>query len=422
MPEIDKSEYYVRNPWWEGKSYEYGIIRPYYTNRLANSTERKDIEVLIGGRRVGKTTLLRQILHRLIEGGIPVERIIYLAMDSPQFSTLPVADHLEWFRANFRHPRNTKVYLFIDEVQESSGWESQVKTIYEFENVKIFLTGSTSALLEKEGGKLTGRKIVTTVKPLSFDEFLSFRGERPSISESYLLEELVDEYLNLGGYPEQVLHPSRERMENMLDDLLARDIVRLYPVRKPDILKPLLQLVAASVGSRTSPARLARVLEVDNDLIKQYLAYFEKAFLITTLTQWTTSYTHRIYAPKKVYFLDTGMKTLLTGEGDAGFKAEIVVLNELLKRVSPDEQLGYFGGKKKETDFIRGTPDHPEAVEVKYATGLTWDDKKLLGVKTFLGEHPNCRRVSIITRDVSQTFKEGKAEIRFVPLWEFLLE
>ncbi|MBE9595116.1 MAG: ATP-binding protein, partial [Proteobacteria bacterium] len=216
--------------------------------------------MIIGSRRIGKTTLIKQFIKRLLQNGVPKEDIFYLALDHPALSNFSISEHLRNVRKIFMHEREKKLLLFFDEIQESPNWEIELKNIYDLENLKIFCTGSTSSLIQGQGGRLTGRQIITPLYPLSFDEFLLFHGDKPSLSEDYKYEKLMEEYLEVGGYPEQVLHPSIEYMSNLLDDILARDLIRLYPIKKAFILKDLLRLIAASVGSRTSFNKLGKVL------------------------------------------------------------------------------------------------------------------------------------------------------------------
>jgi len=103
-----------------------------------------------------------------------------------------------------------EILLFLDEIQESPNWEAELKAIYDQENIKIICAGSTSSLLKSQGGKLTERQIVTTIYPLSFQEYLSFKKTMPSLSEEYKYEKLAEDYLQIGGYPEKVLNPSEE--------------------------------------------------------------------------------------------------------------------------------------------------------------------------------------------------------------------
>ena len=410
--------YYTFNSWWEGKDFESGIDRPDYLDHLPDTLKRKQVEVIIGSRRIGKTTLIKQYIKKLLQGGVSGNDIFYLALDHPSSASLPISGHLKNMRRMFMHGREKRLFLFLDEVQESPNWELELKGVYDMENLKIFCTGSTSALIKAQGGRLTGRQIITTLYPLSFGEFLLFQGQRPSLSEDYKYEKLVEDYLALGGYPEQVLNPSVEYMSNLLDDILARDLIRLYPIKKAFALKDLMRLLASSVGSRTSFNKLAKVLGLSLDTVKEYINYLESAFLVMPVEKWTTSYSEKVYAQKKVYLWDTGMKTLLTGPSDEGSKAENAVFMELQrKRIS----CGYFAESEKEVDFITGATGKPCPVEVKYVSSFDWNDRRFSGVKLFLRRFPNTKRVLLVTRNVETELKLDSRDISVVPLWKFLL-
>jgi len=303
-------------------------------------------------------------------------------------------------------------------VQESRDWEIELKNAYDMEALKVFCTGSTSALIKEQGGRLTGRQIITTLYSLSFNEFLLFKGMRPSLSEDYKYERLVEEYLTLGGYPEQVLNPSVEYMSNLLDDILARDLIRLYPIKKAFVLKDLLRLIAASVGSRTSFNKLGKVLGLSVDTVKEYLNYLELAFLVMPMEKWTTSYSEKVYAQRKVYLCDTGIKTLLTGAGDEGGKAENAVFMELQrKKIS----CGYFAESEREVDFVIGATEDPYPVEVKYVSSVDWSERRFSGIKLFLRRYPATKKVVLITKNVETENRINQTDIIATPLWRFLL-
>ena len=413
-----EATYYALNPWWEEKDYNTGINRPEYLKRLDIFLNRKQIEVLIGSRRVGKTTLLKQFVRSLIGRGVFPGDIFYLALDHPSFSGIAISEHLRNFRKIFMRERGKKVFFFLDEVHESANWELELKSIYDMENIKIFCTGSTSALLTQQGTRLTGRQIITTVYTLSFKEFMLFRGDKPGMSEDYRYEKRVEEYLQIGGYPENVLNPSIEYMSNLLEDILARDLIRLYPIKKGIVLKDLLKLIAASSGSRTSFNKLGKALSISVDTVKGYIHHLESAFLVWSMAKWTTSHTERVYAQKKIYLWDTGLKTLLTGPTDEGAKAENAVFMEL-KRNQID--CGYFAESQKEVDFITGDVKKPMPVEVKYLSSFDWKEKRFSGFKLFLRRFPQTGKGLLITRRVDTVIKSNNTEIIAVPLWKFLL-
>jgi len=409
--------YYALNPWWEGKEIEAGIRRDAYLEKVPACLARKQIEVFIGSRRTGKTTLLKQFAKTLLQTGVSGKDIFYLALDHPVLSGIPISEHIRNMRKRFMHDRGRKLYLFLDEVQESPQWEAELKALYDLEPLKLFCTGSTSSLIERQVGKLTGRQIVTTIFPLSFQEFIRFRGEPPSLSEDYKYEQLADDYLRIGGYPEQVLNPSSEYMANLLEDILARDLSRLHPIKKPYILKDLLRLIGASAGSRTSYNKLSKVLGISVDTVKEYIGYLEMAFLVKPVEKWTTSHTERVYAQKKIYLWDNGIKTLLTGKGDEGARAENAVFIELLRS---GLSCGYFAESEREVDFVIGSAGDPAPIEVKYVTSLDWKDRRFDGVRLLLNRFPGVRSILLVTKSVELTTSINNVAVHVVPLWKFL--
>lgn len=410
--------YYAFNPWWERKDFDSGLPRPEYTTKLSEFLKRKQINVIIGSRRVGKTTVLKQLIRQQLEARWPAKSILYLALDHPRLSGTPISEHLRVFRKMFMHSRDELLFLFLDEVQESPNWDVELKSIYDTENVKIVCTGSTASLLKNQGGKLTGRQIVTTVYPLSFSEFLSFKEVELSLAEEYKYESLAEEYLQTGGYPENVLMPSTEYLANLLEDIIARDLLRLFHIRRADVLRDLFRLLVASVGSRTSFSKLARALHISVDTVREYIGYFESAFLVKLMEKWTTSHTERVYTAKKIYLLDTGLKTLVTGQGDLGAKAENAVFLHLLRG---NKQCGYYAKEQKEVDFVLGSVQKPIPIEVKYDAEFDWESRKFGGLKTFLRENPKTEQVIVVTRSEQQEFQEQQSHVKATPLWKFLL-
>ncbi|MBA3052443.1 ATP-binding protein [bacterium] len=410
--------YYAFNPWWSGKEFESGIPRELYTRNFAQVLKRKQIEIIVGSRRVGKTTIIKQMIKKTLKSKYPAKQILYLALDHPQLSNEPISGHLRNFRKLFMHDRRKKLVLFLDEVQESPNWAQELKSVYDMENVKIFCTGSTAALIKMQGGKLTGRQIVTVVYPLNFREFVDFKGVEIGMDEGYKYEKILDEYLAVGGYPENVLKRSNEYLLNLLEDIIARDLTRLYGIRKPAALKDMFLILASQIGSRTSFNKLSNVLGISVDTAKEYAGYFEAAFLIKPMEKWSMSHNDRIYAQKKIYFLDTGFKTLLTGRGDIGAKAENAVFAHLLRK---KEMCGYFAEGEREVDFITGSVKSPLPIEVKYDSDFDLDGRKFDGMRLFLKRYPKTKKIIIVSRDKEAEERRGQTVIKIIPLWKYLL-
>lgn len=409
--------YYAYNPWWENKGFDSGIPRQEYAGVAERLIGRKQIDVIVGSRRVGKTTFIKQLIERCLGSNISAKAILYLALDNPRFRKVALSQHLKFFRKIFMHSRTKKLYLFFDEVQESPDWEAELKAIYDLESVKIVCSGSTSSLIQRQRGRLTGRQLITTIYPLSFNEYLAFRKNVPSLSEDYKYEKLFEEYLECGGYPEYVLNPSLEYLNNLLEDIIARDVVKLYNIKRADLLKDLLMLLAGSLGSRTSYHRLSKALGIAVDTAKEYVGYLESAFLVKPLGKWSTSYKDRIYAQKKFYLYDTGIKSLLTGRGDLGVKMENAVFLSLLKQTQP---CGYYAESEKEVDFVYGSFKLPRVIEAKYETVFNWGDKRYSGLRLFLRRYPGTKDIIVVSKAAEAEFQENKAKISVIPAWRFL--
>ena len=143
------------------------------------------------------------------------------------------------------------------------------------------------------------------------------------------------------------------------------------------------------------------------------------AFLVKPLEKWTTSYTERIYSQKKIYLWDNGVRTLLTGAGDEGSRAENAVFMELQRN---DISCGYYAESEREVDFVTGSSVNPLPVEVKYLDHFDWQDKHYSGIRLFCNRFPSVKQALVITQNVETTVMANNIVIRTIPLWKFLLD
>ena len=166
-------------------------IRPFYNSDI--------IKVITGIRRCGKSFILKGIINELCNGGIPDAQIIYIPLDKRGFKNIKTPEQLEG-KIESMLGNEEQYFLFIDEVQNVSGFESVIHA-YAEEGYSIFLTGSNSYLLSDEiSTKLTGRYLNFETFPLDFAEYLQMKEFfRKTISEDIYLE--FDEYILNGGFP-----------------------------------------------------------------------------------------------------------------------------------------------------------------------------------------------------------------------------
>jgi hypothetical protein len=166
------------NRFWSGEEIKPGIERDLLRSCL-NQVNTKEILVLKGVRRSGKSTLLLQIMQSLLQQGVDAQNILWVNLEEPLFTAQASIELLEQIYRTWREqicPQG-KGYLFLDEIQNIPGWESWVRGRNDSEDIKIFVTGSSARMLSREiGSRLTGRQVSFEVYPLSFAEYLHFQG------------------------------------------------------------------------------------------------------------------------------------------------------------------------------------------------------------------------------------------------------
>ncbi len=394
----------LMNPWWSEEYAAPGIERKIYLEKIEKSIKRNNSAILFGLRRVGKTTIMRQFAARKIpEFGR--KNIVFASMDHPEIEKTSIIDILREFRRINRLDRKERVLMLLDEVQHRKSFEREMKAIIDSEpSVYIVASGSSSSVIKQRSAAMTGRYRKIHVKPLSFEEFLIFKGRKFDPYQPQLMEAYMDEYLITGGMPQYVLTSDAEVLTDLVEDVIYKDIAGNYGVKDPRLLKDLFFLLMERVGKPTTYSKLARVLEVGVDTIRRYMGYFEESYMIDMVEIHGTPNVRK-RAPRKCYAPDTGIKVVFVGKGSIGALAENMVYLKL-------RELGdvkYYTGDKGEVNFIYDR----SAVEVKYKDVLSEDDVKpikslkLKGVKEKL----------IVTKRELE-----RKDIKTVPLWKFLIE
>ena len=266
---------------WGGASLDPGIPRDLVPT-LDPFLDSKDVVGLVGPRRAGKSTVLFQLMDRLEVRGVLRPAMLHLNLEEPALAPELGADMLERAYRTWRQhvwPRG-RAWLFFDEVQAVPGWERWVRARAGTEDIKFFVTGSSSALLSRElGTLLTGRHLTFRVHPLSFCEFLRFRGIEPPTQPELVeapapLLHALHEYLQWGGFPEVVLATDVRRKELLLkqyfDDVLYRDVALRHRVRDVPALRALAVHLLTHTASLVSFQRLAKVLQISPQAARAY--------------------------------------------------------------------------------------------------------------------------------------------------------
>ena len=355
MLEISKQDIISRlqfdNPWWEqgrqGKVvYENKPRRkyfePFYQNILDVSVHRAI--VLMGPRRVGKTVMVYHCIRALLDSGINEKNILYISLETPLYTGLPLEKILNYFQELFRHGRDAKLFVFFDEIQYLRNWEVHLKSLVDsFADYRFIATGSAAAALRlKSIESGAGRFSDYILPPLTFAEYLMFIGREAELITSSFIEEdeeyaapnieaLNEEfvnYLNFGGYPEAVFSetirqdPGQYIKSDIIDKVLLRDLPSLYGISDIQELNRLFTTLAYNSGNEVSLDGLSKSSGVVKNTIKRYLEYLEAAFLIRRIERIDQNAKRFKRAMCfKVYLTNPSMRAALFGQLDAEAKA-----------------------------------------------------------------------------------------------------
>lgn len=391
------------NPW--EKEIDAGIKRPEYIQKIYPYFERKEILVLKGIRRSGKSTLIKQLMAELVSNGVDEKQILYLTLDDYNFGNdLNINLFEDVFNAYKDYSKNKKkTYFFIDEAQKIEGWEKWVRTKYDLdENIKFIVSGSSASLLSRElSTLLTGRNLSFNILPLSFREFLDFRKDGSQ-----------EEYLKFGGFPEVVLEKSEEKklfvLHQYFEDIVHKDIIDRYDIRNAKQLIELARYLVSVAGSKISLNKLSKVFGLSKDTLALYVSYMIDAYLLFEVTYFSYSakIKHDVTKLPKLYVLDNGLVNAVNirYSKNQGQMFENTVLLRLLEQFG---EVSYWSELSSEVDFIVD----------KLAINVTSEDKiperEIHGLEEFCKEHKNFSSLLI----TPSTTKEN-----IIPLSDFLKE
>ena len=417
------------NPWWENKELLkklIGMHRPKY-DYLIDSINIKEIVIITGIRRSGKSTLMYQMINKLLENGVDQKQILFVNLEDKKLANESLDDIYLTYR-KILNP-NKKAYIFFDEIHKRQEWESWIRKKYDLKtNDKFIISGSCSYLLKKEYSTLlTGRNIMFEVFPLSFEEFLSFKElkiDKENIRKGIILEKTkiiilnyLEEYLTIGGFPEVFFKEEQFKLkilEQYFDDILYKDIIDRYNLNTQKT-KDLAIFLITNFTSLISLRNVRNSLKISYDSIKDYLSYYKEAFLLFTIDHFSYSFKEQKTLASKVYCIDNGLRNGVSFRfsKDEGKLVENLVFVELKRR----ENDIYYWKNKGEVDFIiKEKNQNLIAINVSYTDDI--NERETEALIEFKKEFKNVKELILITKETEKK-EEG---IEFIPLWKWLLK
>ena len=396
-----------------------GTIRRDVLDEILNWFKDNRVIVLTGIRRCGKSTILRQIMKQK-------ENFCYVNFEDERFLDFKAQDFEKLNETLIEIYNNPKIYFF-DEIQNIDKFETFVRRLQD-EDKKIVITGSNASLLSKEfGTRLTGRYKPFEIFPFSFAEYLKFKGIEIKKDWNYKTQKRVEikkafkEYLESGGFPEYLKTEDKEYIKDVFENILYKDVIARYAIKKQKIIKELISILATNISSTFTYNSIKTTLHLGNSItVKEYISYLANSYFFVELPKFDFSLRKSLNAPKKIYMIDTAFSKI-TGfnfSPNEGKNLENVVFIELKRRKNEV----YYFAEKNECDFIiKDGAKISKAIQVCYDFNKENREREVKGLLEALKKF-KLKEGFIITNDQEEEFKQEEKKIKIVPIWKWLLE
>lgn len=373
-------------------------MRPQAVELQARLLEpRRFLQILSGSRQVGKTTLVRQVAQR---SGLPYH---YATADEPTLRDAVWVDQ-QWQTARLlaAETDRTGAVLILDEIQKIANWSEVIKRLWDEDTrgrvpLQVVLLGSAPAMMFRGlGESLAGRFELTPLPHWNLGEMREAFGWS------------LEQYLYYGAYPgaASLIHQPERWMryvrDSLLEPVIARDVSLLSDIRKPALLRRVLELACVYSGQILSYTKMIGQLQDagNTTTVAHYLDLLEKAGLVAGLQKYAGDTARRRASVPKLQVFNNALmtahseRTLAEAQEDRAFWGRLVesavgahLINAALTEGC---QLNYWRERDREVDFVVRNGPRVAAVEVKSgAVG------KLRGIQAFDQLYPGSRKLLV---------------------------
>ena len=345
-----------------------------------------DIVVIHGARQVGKTSILMYLQDHLLS---EKEQVLYIDLEDSRFVSMMdkgVDEFITYLsEQGFDLPglikSGKKLFIMIDEIQYLSNPSSFLKLLADHHRyLKIIVSGSSSfEMKSKFKDSLVGRTVSFEIYPLSFQEFLLFKGVPFTPASRFTEKKIIDlqalytEFVLYGGYPKIVLTPDssvkEKYLQQIIDTYIRKDIRDLAQIKDVGKFNRLLEALASQSGNLLNISELSNTCGLARDTIERYLFLLEQTYILRLVRPFSRNIRSELFKTPKIFFYDTGLMQMLwlkrLQKEILGSVFETSVFTELVKHYGPDKVHYWRTQDKKEIDFIVNLPDAPLPVETK---------------------------------------------------------
>ncbi len=347
------------------------IYRNEYWEKIEPFIDKPIIKIITGMRRVGKSYFLKQIIANIVKNGITEDNIIFIDKENIDFDFIHDYNDLNAYIKKMQPAGNKKSYLFIDEIQEIEHWEKLIASLNKSEKYDIYLTGSNAHLLSSELATLiSGRYIELPIYPLSYSEFILFKGTDFSSHET-----CFEQYMRYGGLPgifhlEQTDETVFQYLGAIYNTILFKDIIKRYNVRNIALLEKISCFLFDNIGNLMTANSIAKFLKsqkikVYPDTVQNYLNYFTNTYIAHKVSRYDLKGKRLLEINDKYYVNDLGIRNALLNyrQNDIAQNLENIVYLELLYR-GYKINIGLNG--VNEIDFIATKQNEKIYIQVAY--------------------------------------------------------
>lgn len=393
------------------------IKRTQYIDKIKPFIGNHIIKVLIGARRSGKSTILKQIIDSLVEDGISQKNIIWINFELSDYFEIDDINKLEKYISTRLEGVEGKVYLFFDEIQIIPQWEKLINSYFAKEIYDIYITGSNSKLLSGEfASYLSGRYVELDIFPFSFKEYVDYHNITNDFKTHFY------KFLEDGGMPSTFDYAQDNKKLVMLDlynSIVLKDIIQRHNVANVDLLDRIMRFVMYNIGQPFSANKIHKRLKQDLvnvsvNTIYNYLKFFENACLIYQVKREDLQGKKILKYDEKYYVCDLGFRQAIIGNNqrDITRVIENIVYMELLRR-GYEITIGKVGNL--EVDFVCKKQNSPIYIQVSYLLASEETiEREFKPLKSIKDNYPKY----VITMDDINMSHEGIIHLNLV---DFLL-
>ncbi len=342
------------------------FVREKYLNEIKPFIGKELIKVITGQRRVGKTTILKQIIA-LVEQINSDANIIYVDKELYRFKQIKTSEDLYQYVKSHLTGKGID-HVFIDEVQEIEHFEIALRQLLA-DGIDLYCTGSNAKMLSGDlATHLSGRYIEFHIQSLSYSEFLQahkFQNNNDSLNK----------FIRYGGMPYLIHLPFDEEiiysyLKSIYNTILLKDIVARYNIRDIDFLERLVEYLSDNLASYVSSKKISDFLKSQRvslsvNTVMNYLKYLTHSYFINKVQRIDIVGKKRFEINDKYFFSDLGLKhSIIPFTGShIGNLFENLVYNRLVY----DNYKVYVGKhQEREIDFVAQKGSETKYIQVAY--------------------------------------------------------